>query len=257
MLYNQILEWWNSKQIQTSDDLEVALDNFKIVFAYHSNGIEGSSIDYHTTREIFEGKPLSNYNGTAREIFEAQNQKFAYDFILESFDIRKDIDLAFILQLHSILLYGCYDSVRWGKGERPGMLKKHDYCVGLSEVGSFPEDTENDLLCLINDLSENAGSTNLLLKAAYFHSVFETIHPFADGNGRVGRTLLNYYLILNQHPPIVIFNEDKDTYYLALEVFNKTEELSGFVKFLQEQTVKTWKSRVKGTQRVKSLSSFL
>lgn len=61
-----------------------------------------------------------------------------------------------------------------------------------------------------------------------------------DGNGRLGRTLLNYYLMIHDYPPTIIYNEDKDVYYMALEVFDRTGQINGFEKFLQEQTEKTW-----------------
>lgn len=67
------------------------------------------------------------------------------------------------------------------------------------------------------------------------------IHPFADGNGRVGRTIMNYYLMTHGYPPTIIYQEDKETYYMALTVFDKTQEITGFRKFIKEQTIKTWK----------------
>ncbi|MGE9963813.1 Fic family protein [Fusicatenibacter saccharivorans] len=48
------------------------------------------------------------------------------------------------------------------------------------------------------------------------HLRFEEIHPFAGGNGRVGRTLLNYYLMTHDYPPMILYSEDKRTYYMAL-----------------------------------------
>lgn len=262
MQFDEIVKWWQSLQIKSAEDLETALDNFKVVFACNSNGIEGNNLGYHRTREVFEGSELSNFSGTARDIFEAQNQKFAFNYFVQAFSDDLDIDMPMILKLHSIMMYGCYDETRWRKGERPGKFKKGDYCVGVDDVGSFPDEVETDLQELLDEMNDNDLSGDVLIKAAYLHVVFETIHPFADGNGRVGRTLMNYYLIRHNYPPIVIFNEDKETYYLALEVYNKTGKLSGFVKFLQEQMVKTWERKLKNRRGVenaelKKLSAFL
>lgn len=80
----------------------------------------------------------------------------------------------------------------------------------------------------------------ILTAAAYFHCNFEYIHPFADGNGRTGRTLTNYFLMIHDLPPMVIFDEDKKLYYEALGIFDETEKLDGFVSLLKDQTVKTW-----------------
>lgn len=55
-----------------------------------------------------------------------------------------------------------------------------------------------------------------------FLKTLEAIHPFADGNGRLGRTLMNYYLITHNYLPTIIYSEDKNDYYLALAIFDKT-----------------------------------
>lgn len=247
--YEKVISWWKNKNIHNASDLALVLDNFRIVFACNSNSIEGNTMTYPTTREVFEGKQLTNFSGTAREIFEAQNQKFAFEFLLKEYDNKTKIDIQFIQKMHSLLMYGCYDSDRWAKNERPGEFKKHDYCIGISELGAPPNEVETELQDLLNELNDNANSSDVLLKAAYFHAVFETIHPFADGNGRIGRALMNYYLLLEDYPPIVLFSEDKETYYLALEVFDRSGKLDGFVKFLQEQLVKTWGSKIEKISR--------
>ena len=97
-----------------------------------------------------------------------------------------------------------------------------------------------DYIC--KELAEaNLSSAEAVLKAAvWFHCSFERIHAFADGNGRVGRVLLNYILMVNDMPPTVIFDEDKETYFMALEVFDHSDKIDGFVKCIKEQTIKTW-----------------
>lgn len=241
---NDVVNWWKSCKRDTVEDYKTLLDNFQIIFATHTNCIEGDDISYHTTREVFEGSKVSNFNGSFNSLFLVRNQKFAFETLIKNLVDKTPITPAFIKKLHKILMYGSYDETRWSKGERPGSYKVHDYCVGIQNVGAFPDEVDEAIESLLEELEDNKGK-DILMSAAYFHAVFETIHPFADGNGRVGRTLLNYFLMLNDYPPLVIYNEDKETYYMALEVYNRTEELYGMKKFLEEQTVKTWESRIR------------
>ena len=111
--------------------------------------------------------------------------------------------------------------------------------TGKNEVGSPTEAVADDLTELIEEV--NAIGAQAPLKAgAYFHARFENIHPFADGNGRVGRTLLNYWLMINHYPPLVIYEEDRRAYYDALQTYDEQEDLAPLVTFLEDQTVKTW-----------------
>ena len=73
-----------------------------------------------------------------------------------------------------------------------------------------------------------------------FHYEFVFIHPFADGNGRAGRLAMNYLLVLHDHPPVVIHEEDRKDYYAALEAWDTGQELAPLRDFLKAQTVKTW-----------------
>jgi Fic family protein len=139
------------------------------------------------------------------------------------------------------LTEGTYDERRYVElGERPGAFKKHDYVTGRAEVGSLPEEGEGDLAALLAELADLPPGADLLQAGAYLHACFEFIHPFADGNGRVGRTLLNYFLMTNGHPPIVIHDEDKAAYYAALERYDVNEELQSMVDFLRGQLERTW-----------------
>ena len=70
-------------------------------------------------------------------------------------------------------------------------------------------------------------------------------HPFADGNGRTGRMVMNYLLLYLGHPPIIIHEEDRKEYYSGLEAWDENQKLDVLMDFLKEQTVKTWKKQVK------------
>ena len=79
--------------------------------------------------------------------------------------------------------------------------------------------------------------------AAYFHARFENIHPFADGNGRVGRTLLNYLNMINNIPPVIIYDEDKKYYYECLEKYDTDDDISSLEEFFEYEMERTWQKR--------------
>ncbi|MEE1314590.1 MAG: Fic family protein [Faecalimonas sp.] len=243
MKYEDVLAWWKKEKTDTKEDIYTVLDNFRILFAYHSNRIENETITLHDTREIFENGSVVNYTGDLRTLFEIKNQKDCFEFVVDKIAEKAPLTPNFILELHRQLMKGCYDETRYQKGERPGAWKLHDYVTG-DGVGSVPEEVEADLADLLAEIVEAEGG-DVLTIAAYLHLRFEEIHPFADGNGRVGRTLLNYYLMTHGYPPVVLYNEDKQTYYLALSVYDKTGEIEGFKAFLKEQMVKTWEKKKK------------
>ncbi|MBR1421848.1 MAG: Fic family protein [Ruminococcus sp.] len=241
--YNEIVEKWRHSSILTVQDVYTKLHNHRILFAYHSNKIENANTTYHDTREVFENGKVSNYTGDLRTLFEIQNQKICFDYLAEKIPTKKEISTDLIKEVHRLLLNGAYDEHRYNVNqERPGQFKQHDYVTGKNDVGSPPENVEQDLSDLLDDINgvSNEKNYNSLTVAAFFHASFEFIHPFADGNGRVGRTLMNYYLITHDHPPIVIFDEDKKKYYDCLEAFDTKEEIKPLVSFLKEQCVKTW-----------------
>lgn len=238
--YAQIVRLWQQYAIRTEADIDLRLDSFRVLFAYHSGKIENPEISYHDTREIFENGRVVNFTGSPRTIFEQRNQKLCYDFLKPRIIARKPITIALIKETHAILTAGTYDETRYiQQGERPGAFKKHDYVTGIEEVGSLPEDVEHDMQELLATLQELAGK-DPLKTATYFHVRFEYIHPFADGNGRVGRTLLNYLLMTRDHPPLIVYDEDKRDYYAALEQYDRNEDYQPMYAFLKKETIRTW-----------------
>jgi Fic family protein len=247
--YDKVVKLWKSFNIQSADDLDNALYNFRILFAYHSGKIENDIITYHDTREIFEKGQVLNYTGDPRALFEQQNQKMCYGFLKEKIVRKEALTLPLVLDTHEVLTAGTYDEKRFiAKGERPGSLKKHDYVTGLHEVGYPPVLVKDALEDLLDEISTSEAAKDPLLTAAYFHARFEYIHPFADGNGRVGRTLMNYYLMIKDCPPLIIFDENKKEYYTALEQYDSDEEIQPLKDFFITQTVKTWQRTVEGRE---------
>ncbi len=258
--YNRVIELWQSYKIVSATDLDKYLNSFRILFAFHSGKIENEEITYHDTREIFENGRIVNFTGSPRAIFEQQNQKLCYEFLKEKIVKKEPLSVELVKEIHRILTSGTYDEHRYIENEeRPGEFKKHDYVTGIHEVGSAAEYVEKELIELIDEINAYEGK-DVLKAATYFHARFEYIHPFADGNGRVGRTLMNYYLMTNDHPPLIIYNEDKRIYYECLQKYDEAQDLNPLYEFLKYETEKAWKNMLalaEGMkQERKGLSNF-
>ena len=216
------------------------LDSFRVLFAFNSGKIENEEITYHDTREIFENGRVVNYTGSPRAVFEQQNQKLCYEVLKEKIVKKEPLSVELVKEIHKILTSGTCDERRYiANDERSGEFKKHDYVTGIHEVGSAAENIEKDMTELIEEINEYKGK-NILKAAAYLHARFEYIHPFADDNGRVGRTLVNYYLMINNHPPLIVYDDDKHLYYECLQKYDEAEELDPLYEFFKYETEKTW-----------------
>lgn len=237
--YRSAVRAWRALDVRNRDSLDRALGGFCVRNAYHSGRIENRAITYHDTRSVFEDGQAVGFTGDVRALFEIQNLKECHELILDSFELRSPLDEAFVLTMHRTLTQGTYGERRWKQGERPGSYKRGDYVVGARDSGIAAADvpaTMNDLLSELAVVDEN----NVFISATYFHLVFESIHPFADGNGRCGRALMNYLLISNNHPPITIFDDDKMAYYGAMELWDTEGDLEPMAQFLKAECVKTW-----------------
>ena len=247
--YAETVAYWQSFPIKTVSDLEQRLDNFRVLFAYHSGKIENEEITLHDTREIFENGKVLNYTGSPRAIFEQQNQKLCYEFLKEKIAAKEPLTQELVLEVHRILTSGTYDERRFlENGERPGEYKKHDYITGRNEVGAPADRVAEDMADLLEEVSEYHG-TDVIRAGAYFHAVFENIHPFSDGNGRTGRTLLNYYLMTHNYPPLIVYDQYKKLYYECLEKYDAEETIAPLTEFLKYETEKTWEKTLERGER--------
>lgn len=242
--------------INSIENLEKSLYDFKILFAFHSNKIENDNVRFCDVVSIFKSKSVTGYTGDLRTLYEIENQVHCYNYLKAFIVDKKSLDIEFIKKIHYKLTRGTYDEVRYNvKEERPGEFKKHDYITGINEVGSSSEDVEQDLTELLDEINSYQGNDYFTV-GVYLHAMFENIHPFADGNGRVGRTLMNYYFMIHNIAPVIIYNEDKKLYYEALEMFdNEDGELEPLKKFVEYEQEKTWNKAKKSKKG--GLSNFL
>lgn len=237
----KIIKMWKRKNIRTAFELDNALENFQVLFAYNSNHIEMPEVTYHDTREIFENGKVTNFRGDIKNLFAIQNQKTCYLYLRNRIVKKEKLSVDLIKEIHHELVKGTYDERRFERGERPGEFKKHDYVTGKNEVGSYPDEVEGDIRELVTEINEiEINEDNCFMVAAYFHARFENIHPFADGNGRVGRTLLNYLNMINNIPPVIIYDEDKKYYYECLEKYDTDDDISSLEEFFEYEMERTW-----------------
>lgn len=241
--YEKAVALWKMKRISTDAELAEALNGHSIAFAYHSGKIENENVTYHDMREIFERDGVTSYTGDLRTLFEIRNAREASEFFLEAFQDRRALDETFMKELQKILTRNTYDTRRWQLGERPGEYKHHDYVMGKEEIGAAPEEVAEEMAELLDELQE-VSDINALTAAAYFHAKFENIHAFADGNGRTGRLAMNFFLVMHDHPPIIIHEKDRKEYYNALEVWDSVQNLDPLRSFLIRQTEKTWEKQI-------------
>lgn len=241
--YEKAISLWKQKNIKTSAELSEALNTHSISFAFHSSKIENDRVTYNDTREIFNNDGVVKYTGDLRTLFEIKNAKDAYDFLLDSFELMRPIDESLIKEFQRRLTQNTYDTRRWELGERCGEYKHHDYVTGKNEIGASAEDVSDEMNELLDELA-NIPNDKALTAAAYFHAKFENIHPFADGNGRTGRIVMNYFLLIHGHPPVIIHEEDRNDYYSALDDWDVNQNLAPLITFLKEQTSKTWEKQI-------------
>lgn len=246
--YEKAVALWQKRRISTDAELAEVLNGHSIAFAYHSGKIENEHITYNDTREIFEHDGVTSYTGDLHTLFEIRNAKDANELFLTAFNEKRPLDETLIKEFQLRLTQNTYDTRRWQLGERPGTYKLHDYVTGKEEIGAAPEDVQEEMAELLEEL-QDIGNADAMTAAAYFHVKFENIHPFADGNGRTGRLAMNYLLVLHGHPPIVIHEEDRKQYYSALEAWDTEQQLDPMCVFLREQTAKTWEKQIKRSER--------
>ncbi len=197
---------------------------FCSLFTHDSTGIEGNTLTFsETSYLLFEG--IVPKSKSLREIHEVLNHKKAFDYMLL---YNKDLNKEFILQLHSLVVI---NTLREDLISQIGKYRRVQVFVGRS-IPPSPEKVPNKMASLLRWYSLNKRKLHPIVLASHFHTEFEKIHPFVDGNGRVGRLLMNFILHKNKYPMINIPQKRKFKYYEVLQDSQYKGNLQSFVKFL-------------------------
>lgn len=202
-------------------------------FAYNSNKIEGSRLTEEQTSFIYDTKTIANIDGDGIKIddlVETTNHFKCFNFILDT--VNEPLTEDYIKKLHSILKSGT--SSEYNPVAPVGRYKVLQNEVGQIATASV-EHTEEEMASLMIGYSFKQNKDLAYLAA--FHARFEQIHPFADGNGRVGRLLLYKECLKEGLVPFIVDDDHKATYYTALEAFQLRDERKPLVEYFQSEQV--------------------
>ncbi|MBU2025427.1 MAG: Fic family protein [Patescibacteria group bacterium] len=190
---------------------------------YNSNAIENSTLTLKETEKILLEMEVSK-DLNIREVFEAKNLARVIGFIKEK-PKTQTINEETILLLHKILLTGIDDNIA-GR-----FRKKREYVRVGSYIALAPEKIDKQIDAILSEY-ENNFEAYFLDKIAKFHLDFENIHPFCDGNGRIGRVLICHQLFQLGFPPIIIRDKEKDKYYQAFADYREKKNTKTMEKII-------------------------
>ena len=196
-------------------------------FVFESNALEGNSLTLKNFSEIvFEKKIVGSAD--LREVYDAEN---SYAVFSKLFNSKKAIDEDFIINLHKGIMKNI--------DERAGYKKIPNTILGRNIKLTPPVEVQQEMKNLIRWYEKNNSLYPLEL-AFKFHHKFERIHPFADGNGRVGRMLLNYILIRKGYYPIIIRRTHRNKYLRTLQAADNKNYIL-LMRFALEKAKETYR----------------
>ena len=187
----------------------------QIDLTYNSNHIEGSRLSHEQTRYIFETNTIGIDGECIRvdDILETTNHFRCIDLIIDRAE--EKLSEGLIKELHSILKAGTSDSRKdWFA---VGEYKRLPNEVGGNET-TLPENVNTEMKALLKEY--NSKKKKSFEDIIDLHQKFESIHPFQDGNGRVGRLIMFKECLANGHVPFIITDELKMFYYRGLQEWN-------------------------------------
>jgi len=181
-------------------------EELRVLQTYNSNAIEGNTLTLQET-ELIITDGITIGGKSLREHLEAVGNAEAFDLVGSLATGKQRIDHQMIQHIHAL--------VTRGQQSDPGQYRTHN--VRIVGAAKRPPDFSK-IVSMMDDLVRTIARdrTHPLIKGAYIHHRFVDIHPFSDGNGRMGRLLLNLHLIRSGYPPVVLKIANRKRYYACL-----------------------------------------
>lgn len=221
---------------QGKDSLLSMIDEAEIPEqVYNSNAIENSTLTLNETEKILLEMEVTR-NVTLREVFEAKNLARLAEYRRDA-SYKKKLSLELILLLHKMLIINIDDKIA-GRFRKAGEYVK----VG-THIAPPPEKIDQKITDIVNEYNLDL-STYFVDKIAKFHLQFENIHPFNDGNGRMGRILINFQLNKLGFPDVIIRHKDKKNYYEAFREFDRRKNLKPMEKIVALAIIESLHKRI-------------
>ena len=209
---------------------ELDWTKFKEAFTYDTNAIEGSFVDAKEVKEILQNKRWPE-NKSKEDIAETQGVAEAVDYIRKT---PEHISVKLIKDLHRIVF----------RNSKPfaGKLRANGAEVVVADAygniihrGAPSQQIDSLLKEIVRWYNQNKSACTPLVLAAVVHNQFEVVHPFQDGNGRVGRLLLNNILVKHNLPPLNIELKNRTQYYDALQAYEKDHNLRPIIELMLKE----------------------
>jgi Fic family protein len=235
------------------------MQKFRLDWNYHSNSIEGNSLTHGETIAFLmegltaKGKPLKDH-------LDIKGHNDAINYLMDLVKNRHELSEKDIRDLHAIILVEPYKTKARTSG---GLSVEKQITLGAyktmpnhvktptGEIHYYatPEETPAKMEELMAWLRDHQIKNDMhpMVLAALFHYRFVAIHPFDDGNGRMSRLLMNLLLMEDGYPPVVIKQQDRNTYYFALRQAD-TGDMKPFVEFIGENLVHSLEIYLRGAR---------
>ena len=217
------------------DSLLTMIDEAEIPESvYNSNAIENSTLTLKETERILLEMEVAR-NVSLREVFEAKNLARISGYIRNKSELKLDKPL--ILMLHQMLLGGINDDFA-GR-----FRKQFEYVRVGTYIAPPPEHVERMIESLLENYSGDF-SSYFLDKISKYHLEFERIHPFNDGNGRMGRLIINVQLLTLGFPQLIIRNKEKKDYYEAFHQYDDNKNTKPMEKIISMALIESLHKRI-------------
>ena len=255
--YDSLAKLYNA-QIERKLGRTNLIEYNEVLFSCHSCAIEGNSFSVDETRTLREkGLGMIPEGKTLLEAFEMLDHFSAFEYIVGNLDKPLSEDL--LKEGHRLLTEHTlsYRTKHDDNPSAPGQYTTVDMCAGDTLFGDHEKLIKRvPLLLESTQKALDEGSVHPMIIAAKFHGFFEYLHPFRDGNGRLGRLMTNFILLKKGLPTLIIPIEQRAEYITALKMIRKEATDEYLIRFFLEISIKRMEKELAEKEEMTNISNF-